>query len=261
MPYVCVFADCSVPNRLFDSRHDWFLHLHAKHIPSLDPEEANSCLLRCGASLPVVLLEKHLGRHLEELALFALPRADVSDDHESDESQGFARLAKNDDEASSASSNDSRAVARWFNEADPKEPRSTKITLERLRDLIVIGERLGIDDALLRQIRDKVRRIDEWRIAVEPILQGMGRSTSTDLYHLINEGEGFGVIMAELTSLKHNQFSLIDLDAEFPEMPGANGEDLLDPDPNDPKLDGERIETKKEVTQSTPSLVVEEPDV
>jgi LIM domain len=40
----------------------------------------------CGYSLPHPKLERHLGRHLEELALFALPRTDAEEDLDSNES-------------------------------------------------------------------------------------------------------------------------------------------------------------------------------
>ncbi|KAJ9607843.1 hypothetical protein H2200_007922 [Cladophialophora chaetospira] len=103
MPYICVFHNCTAPNRLYDSRREWFQHLLAKHIPSFDPKEVDECPLRCGSNVPVVLLERHLARHLEELALFALPRAGMEDEETSDESRGTNEAREGFDEASSTS--------------------------------------------------------------------------------------------------------------------------------------------------------------
>ncbi|OCT51697.1 hypothetical protein CLCR_07890 [Cladophialophora carrionii] len=111
MPYICVFPDCSVPNRLYDSRREWFHHLRTKHLPSFEPGEMSSCPLRCGETVPVVLLEGHLGRHLEELALFALPRVDTGDEEDSNESQASIAPAADPDEASSTSSDGLIATA------------------------------------------------------------------------------------------------------------------------------------------------------
>jgi RNA recognition motif-containing protein len=79
MPYTCVFPDCSTPNQLYDSRRDWFLHLRTKHVLSAEPTHSEDCPLGCGATIPTLLLERHIGRHLEELALFALPRVETGD--------------------------------------------------------------------------------------------------------------------------------------------------------------------------------------
>jgi hypothetical protein len=113
MPYVCVFPDCNAPNRLYDSRHEWFHHLRTKHVPSFDPSETDSCPLRCGDAVPVVSLERHLGRHLEELALFALPRVDTGDEEGSNESQASIAPAPGLDEASSASSSEAIASVEF----------------------------------------------------------------------------------------------------------------------------------------------------
>jgi hypothetical protein len=113
MPYVCVFPDCNAPNRLYDSRHEWFHHLRTKHVPSFDPSETESCPLRCGDAVPIVSLERHLGRHLEELALFALPRVDTGDEEGSNESQASIAPATGLDKASSSSSSEAIASVEF----------------------------------------------------------------------------------------------------------------------------------------------------
>jgi hypothetical protein len=73
MPYVCIFAGCSTPNRLYDSRREWYQHLTDSHILPSNAGELHECALCREAGFSTLSLERHLGRHLEELALFALP--------------------------------------------------------------------------------------------------------------------------------------------------------------------------------------------
>ncbi|PLB49970.1 hypothetical protein P170DRAFT_463296 [Aspergillus steynii IBT 23096] len=76
LPYICVFRDCTTPHRLYESRGEWYCHLQREHAIESDPNNSICCHL-CSTSVPSgKQFEKHLGRHLEELALFALPRPD-----------------------------------------------------------------------------------------------------------------------------------------------------------------------------------------
>ncbi|KIV79449.1 hypothetical protein PV11_07011 [Exophiala sideris] len=88
MPYVCVFPDCPLPNRLYDSRHEWHRHLQSAHASNLARGEDTECPLRCGTTVLDSLLVRHLGQHLEDLALFALPRGDSDDEKTTDRFQG-----------------------------------------------------------------------------------------------------------------------------------------------------------------------------
>ncbi|KIV77086.1 hypothetical protein PV11_08921 [Exophiala sideris] len=105
MPYVCVFLECSVAYRLYDSRREWFQHLRTSHLrePTIGD---NDCPLRCGATLPGLSLERHLGRHLQELALFALPRTEEPDEGDPNESHGSLSEATVDHDVSGDSSED-----------------------------------------------------------------------------------------------------------------------------------------------------------
>ena len=68
-PYVCTFPDCSIPDRLYDSRREWYYHEITEH-----GREGFVCSL-CNKTLESSKqYERHVARHLEELALFALPR-------------------------------------------------------------------------------------------------------------------------------------------------------------------------------------------
>jgi hypothetical protein len=79
MPYVCLFHDCKTPNRLYDSRREWFRHCQSAHSAFQGCGTVRTCPL-CKEPISGVSFQRHLGRHLEELALFALPRAALSDE-------------------------------------------------------------------------------------------------------------------------------------------------------------------------------------
>jgi hypothetical protein len=80
MPYLCILPSCATPHRLYESRRDWFSHLQSQHSISEGPDISVECSL-CLSSVPSgKQLERHVGRHLEELALFALPRSGEDDD-------------------------------------------------------------------------------------------------------------------------------------------------------------------------------------
>ncbi|KIX08476.1 uncharacterized protein Z518_03132 [Rhinocladiella mackenziei CBS 650.93] len=131
MPYVCVFHDCSAPNRLYDSRREWFQHLRTKHIPSVNPGKPEGCPLRCGADVPVVLLERHLGRHLEELALFALPRTDNEGEENSNQPQASLVPMEELDEEDSASSDEGIfALNSWSRGVFLDPEHSEEISIE-----------------------------------------------------------------------------------------------------------------------------------
>ncbi|KAF2109006.1 hypothetical protein BDV96DRAFT_247899 [Lophiotrema nucula] len=130
-PYMCTFAECTFPNRLFERRNEWFSHelqLHRKswicgygcsktfssrhayesHLLKRHPSEAvkdqhstladiaetqmpmNShdlCPLCKEHLTSLKLLRRHLGRHQEQLALFALPLSMKGEEGPDDESQ------------------------------------------------------------------------------------------------------------------------------------------------------------------------------
>ena len=84
MPYSCTLPDCSSPQRLYASRREWYQHLREDH--SFFATQAKvMCPLCPSPSLPHGQIERHLGRHLEELALFAVPRPERADDGEASE--------------------------------------------------------------------------------------------------------------------------------------------------------------------------------
>jgi hypothetical protein len=80
MPYVCLAKDCPTPSRLYESRSQWCCHMKELH-PTITGTQASFVCPLCweGVTAPSTF-EKHVGRHLEELALFVLPRTDSNDE-------------------------------------------------------------------------------------------------------------------------------------------------------------------------------------
>ncbi|RAK90221.1 hypothetical protein BO79DRAFT_244587 [Aspergillus costaricaensis CBS 115574] len=74
-PYICIFSGCSTQNKLYESRRAWYRHIRQTHMASQD------------ACFRWFLSKKHVGRHLEELSLFVLPRGSEDDEVLDDESE------------------------------------------------------------------------------------------------------------------------------------------------------------------------------
>lgn len=73
-PYICTFSDCSIPDKLYDSRHEWYLHETTEH-----HRDGFICALCKDTLESSMQYERHVARHLQELALFALPRIEIDD--------------------------------------------------------------------------------------------------------------------------------------------------------------------------------------
>ena len=87
-PYVCTEIDCVTPDRLYSMRHEWIHHLRTSHgqsmlsLPKPGQQIVRLLCALCGESQSSPdHLDRHVAMHLQELALFVLPR----DDDESDE--------------------------------------------------------------------------------------------------------------------------------------------------------------------------------
>ncbi|XRM42900.1 hypothetical protein ABZX51_006110 [Aspergillus tubingensis] len=86
-PYICIFSGCSTQNKLYESRRAWYRHIRQTHMASQDVRGSYTCPLCAEGLLPMVSFEKHVGRHLEELSLFVLPRGSEDDEVLDDESE------------------------------------------------------------------------------------------------------------------------------------------------------------------------------
>ena len=81
-PYSCTALDCNVPHRIYATQHEWSHHLRSDHCVSWLEKGSNSqedtavCPL-CKSEITLgKSSESHLARHLQELALFVVPRQD-----------------------------------------------------------------------------------------------------------------------------------------------------------------------------------------
>ncbi|KAL9024085.1 MAG: hypothetical protein Q9196_006772 [Gyalolechia fulgens] len=92
-PYLCVEKSCLTPDKLYATRHEWIHHCRNAH-PSANPtragkerEESHCCTL-CGNDQDTRdRKERHIAQHLQELALFVLPRDDEDLDEDPDEDE------------------------------------------------------------------------------------------------------------------------------------------------------------------------------
>jgi len=100
-PWLCLDVACSVGNNVFASRLDWVSHLALGH--GLDPEwksfECPLCFGDTGAGK--IAITKHLGSHLEEISLAALPSNPdfESEDGESEGGEGDSMGMEDEQEA------------------------------------------------------------------------------------------------------------------------------------------------------------------
>ncbi|KAI4177640.1 MAG: hypothetical protein LQ343_000103 [Gyalolechia ehrenbergii] len=95
LPYICPYSDCPVPEKLYDNRHDWSDHLRSSHLTFYNDRVCPLCenITESGPQL-----ERHLARHLEDLALFVLPVTDKDETTKDDTqmaSPGIETIAEN----------------------------------------------------------------------------------------------------------------------------------------------------------------------
>ncbi|KAJ5515112.1 Zinc finger C2H2 [Penicillium fimorum] len=111
MPYLCIFPGCPTPHRLYASRRGWFSHLQSQHSIFESSGLHVDCPL-CLSSVPSgKQFERHVGQHLEELALFVLPRSEgdseeeaaISSDEDSDTSHRLIAKVNDDEEMKTTS--------------------------------------------------------------------------------------------------------------------------------------------------------------
>lgn len=95
IPYISFYPNCRTPNRLFERRREWFIHLQIVHSVSGDPAKDTVCPL---CTMPISSGEKfmvHLAHHLKQLMLFALPR--LEEPEESSDAMSESTLERNED--------------------------------------------------------------------------------------------------------------------------------------------------------------------
>jgi hypothetical protein len=80
MPYVCIFPGCS--GKLYESRRQWYAHVENAHADSMSFPKFDCSI--CKDTFSTAKYERHVSRHLEELALFLLPRSVEKEDSDQD---------------------------------------------------------------------------------------------------------------------------------------------------------------------------------
>ena len=104
-PYVCTFPECSMPDRLYDSRREWYFHESTEHC-----QEDFVCSLCKDTLISSKQYERHVARHLEELALFALPRIESDDADDDNDDVADARISTSENDAVSDSLSEGSSV-------------------------------------------------------------------------------------------------------------------------------------------------------
>ena len=88
-PYICTEITCTIPDKLYATRHEWLQHLRTAHrceetsqAGAGHPQVLRNCAL-CGDSQNSERgYDRHVARHLQELALFVLPHNDENSDED-----------------------------------------------------------------------------------------------------------------------------------------------------------------------------------
>ncbi|KAL4876887.1 hypothetical protein BJY04DRAFT_222563 [Aspergillus karnatakaensis] len=133
LPYMCPFDHCPTPNRLYSQQRAWYVHLELHHGDLLGTGNPIICPL-CKTGTCHSQLRHHFSRHLEELALFAVPRLEDPEDRDLGNleapSAGLSRLLSGDeldsvDDPASDDAHDARLPSR--------DHPSSKAMLESLR--------------------------------------------------------------------------------------------------------------------------------
>jgi hypothetical protein len=81
-PYVCILENCTTPNRVFNQRRDWEDHLRQESGAPFG-QECPLCLVVLPSSQK---WRSHVGREMQQLALFAVPKEMYGRDDDVEES-------------------------------------------------------------------------------------------------------------------------------------------------------------------------------
>lgn len=116
-PYVCTNTTCITPDKLYTTRHEWLHHLQSEHpneesaeVKEKDPDAMRMCSLCKELQTTGHKYDQHMARHLQELALFVLPRNEEysdGDDPSSDLDSGPSRAQSSGDQNRDGTGDDS----------------------------------------------------------------------------------------------------------------------------------------------------------
>ena len=92
-PYTCVWKNCALSRKSWDSRKEWYKHIFDHSEASswrTDGTETDTECPLCLEARQATTFERHVGRHLEDLALWVLPRTNNDSDEEHSEDEDLA---------------------------------------------------------------------------------------------------------------------------------------------------------------------------
>jgi uncharacterized C2H2 Zn-finger protein len=149
-PYACVFAPCPSAHKLYGLRREWFRHIQEHHgsLTSATEPSGQCPLCKEGSEhMSLIKLQRHIGRHLEALALFAVPRGD---DEEAENDSGEEE-AVSDAEESVESREESEPIDAAGSEGFHREPEYIDVPSSSRRSVPVaapaqsVGSEFDID--------------------------------------------------------------------------------------------------------------------
>ncbi|KAJ5776374.1 uncharacterized protein N7511_001385 [Penicillium nucicola] len=137
LPYVCIFTGCSTPKKLYKSRREWYHHIKQNHAMNSSTHGTYNCSICKQGSLPAVTFQRHVGQHLEELALFLLPRTDDSDEEGSelnDENLSNVSLDDHSMEHSAGQRNDMDVAATPASDSNVSDDNYSRGLRKKIED-------------------------------------------------------------------------------------------------------------------------------
>lgn len=192
-PYICTFPECSMPDRLYDSRREWFFHESTEH-----PQADLVCSLCKDTLKSSKQYERHVARHLEELALFALPRTEMDDAEDVDDDDvSDARALASDNDVPFESPSEGSSVEHEEGKSSLDTQNSTtrvETPSESLSTLANSGT-VNSEDAPKKDVYSKGLRISDIGQSTigEPdhgrfIDNGIGSMSDKGLSRILNSG-------------------------------------------------------------------------
>ncbi|KAL8978858.1 MAG: hypothetical protein Q9205_005660 [Flavoplaca limonia] len=210
-PYMCLEQTCSTPQKLYTTKHEWVHHINTVHrsedslvAGSNKQEEGWSCILCEEPQKTRQQYDRHVARHLQELALFVLPRNDEesdddeSDDDESDDDEPLRNSERVEDAYDRKMSYTPGGTRGPGKDAGRKEETAFELTqkIEAAQKYVEEGEAWGrfaerrnVEEqrrpkqgvwatdieAVLKGIDEDVRELEDQHLRIENIVKGRER--------------------------------------------------------------------------------------
>ena len=228
-PYICIALTCATPEKLYPTRHEWVHHSNMAHPAAMTddgaPEESKgfaACPL-CKEEIDLgKQYDRHVARHLQELALFILPGSeedsDMSDDQEAESrsSADSIHLAASHDRSKSPDDLPSYSVEYHaadenlhLNQGQDEEEEKLRLQLEE-RSTVLGPEHPETlrTMATLASIYLRQRRLTSAEELFHRALTGSEKTLGSDHPHTLNSVDSLGI-------LYHKQGKLVEAEAMY----------------------------------------------